>query len=314
MITKFFDSDTDLWAHITAEIRKKPASCLIAVPYIGKGASKLLPLIEGSILVVDASESSVKNGTTNPYEIALLLKHGVSVHSVNNLHAKLYIIDKKMFIGSCNASNNSRDFLIEAAILTEDKNIVKEGRKFISKLMGNEITPEQARALQAIYCPPQFLNKHSKKSKNNAVPIWIVNLVNEKWTDKTYKIDDNEFMIAERKIENSRYYRVENFLWEGDKLIDNIKLNDKVIQIYEEKRNHKLISPPYNVVHIKKFEDAGKMKALIYLEGSNAIRRKNFEYLKNRVDNELIKRIKQRSYIRISSEQTYKILNTLWNS
>src|SRR4051812_17837057 len=51
-----------LWPELTRTARKCRQRCAVAVAYFGKGASKLLPLLRGSTLVVDASERAVTSG------------------------------------------------------------------------------------------------------------------------------------------------------------------------------------------------------------------------------------------------------------
>ena len=85
-------------------MKKKPSGCFVAVAYFGTGASKLLPLRKGSTLIVDMSQAAVGSGQTNPSEILKLVNRGVDVHSVNNLHAKVFAVGNQAFVGSTNVS------------------------------------------------------------------------------------------------------------------------------------------------------------------------------------------------------------------
>jgi hypothetical protein len=44
------------WDRIQSLVNKQPGRCHVAVAYFGSGASKLLPLKTGSVLVIDMSE------------------------------------------------------------------------------------------------------------------------------------------------------------------------------------------------------------------------------------------------------------------
>src|SRR5262245_29277937 len=117
-----------IWRRITAAIKKQPTRCMVAVAYFGKGASKLLPLELGRTLIVDMSRHAVGSGQTLPEEILTLVNKGVDVHSVQNLHAKVFVIGNRAFIGSTNASNHSANGLVEACVETDSRTVVGSSR------------------------------------------------------------------------------------------------------------------------------------------------------------------------------------------
>ena len=147
---------SNIWLHITSAVKRRPAECEVAVAYFGDRASKLLPLKKGSTLVVDMSERAVRSGQTKPSELLSLIRQGVSVHSVQNLHAKLFVAGNTAIIGSPNASRRSALTLIEAAILIRDRYVVSESREFIRSLTGEVVTAQLAKAMQKLYSPPKF--------------------------------------------------------------------------------------------------------------------------------------------------------------
>src|SRR5712664_1556260 len=105
-----------IWPTLTAAAKGARVKPAVAVAYFGQGAAKLLPLPNGSWLVVDASESAVKSGQTCPAELKKLLKRGVRIYSRKNLHAKIFVFGPKAFIGSANVSRNSASMLHEAVV------------------------------------------------------------------------------------------------------------------------------------------------------------------------------------------------------
>src|SRR6266853_4325440 len=109
-----------IWPTLTAAAKGSRARPTVAVAYLGQGAAKLLPLPNGSWLVVDASESAVKSGQTCPAELKKLLKRGVRIYSRKNLHAKIFVFGPKAFIGSANVSRNSASMLHEAVVAITD--------------------------------------------------------------------------------------------------------------------------------------------------------------------------------------------------
>src|SRR5437870_2463699 len=110
-----------LWQRITALAKKNAHCSLVAVAYFGGAASELLPLGRGSVLVVDMSPRAVRSGQTDPSEIIKLLEKGVQIHSVENLHAKVFVLGSHVIIGSANASRHSANCLIEVAVETADE-------------------------------------------------------------------------------------------------------------------------------------------------------------------------------------------------
>ena len=154
MATKLLSNG--IWKKITAATKKQPERSLVAVAYFSTGASKLLPLQEGSTLVVDASESAVRSGQTNPSDLLTLINRGVEVHSVRNLHAKVFATGDQAFIGSTNASTHSVNGLLEAVVQTDNKAIVASCKQFVKSLRGEFVSPEHAKNLEKIYKPPKF--------------------------------------------------------------------------------------------------------------------------------------------------------------
>ena len=90
MTTRFVSDG--LWPALTREIRRARGRCDVAVAYFGQGADELVPLREGSRLVVDASEAAVGSGQTYPPGLLRLQRRGVRVFSAPRLHAKVFVV------------------------------------------------------------------------------------------------------------------------------------------------------------------------------------------------------------------------------
>src|SRR5580704_12654880 len=127
----------DIWPQLTKAARGSRRRCVVAVAYFGKGASRLLPLAKGSRLVVDASERSVGSGQTCPADLIRLVKRGVAVYSVPNLHAKVFVLGRTAYIGSPNVSNRA-------------------ARHFVEQNCLHELTPTVLKRLAKLYRPPLF--------------------------------------------------------------------------------------------------------------------------------------------------------------
>lgn len=128
----------------------------VAVAYCSTGARRLLPLLPGSVLVVDASEAAVKSGQTDPKELAKFVRAGVEVHSAAGLHAKVFVFARTAVVGSTNASRRSAKHLQEAVLISSERHVVRQARDFVLDQTGERLTIAHLKRLATIYRPPKF--------------------------------------------------------------------------------------------------------------------------------------------------------------
>ena len=187
----------DIWPQLTKAVRGSRQSCAVAVAYFGAGASRLLPLPKSSRLVVDASERAVASGQTCPADLSKLVKRGVKVYSVPNLHAKVFVLGRAAYIGSANVSNRSASQLIEAVIRTTETIAVRAARKFVRDHCLHELTPTVLKRLAKLYRPP-FVpgGKRGKKApketfRRPTLPrLLLVQLHLENWSERDQALHD----------------------------------------------------------------------------------------------------------------------------
>lgn len=111
---------TSPWRLITADVARKNREPIVAaVSYVGSDAKSVLPLRSGDFLICDASEKAVKQGVTSAEALNRYKRNGIRVFSVEGLHSKVISSKQFSWVGSANASSNSRDRLIEASIRVE---------------------------------------------------------------------------------------------------------------------------------------------------------------------------------------------------
>lgn len=111
---------TSPWRLITADVARKNREPIVAtVSYVGSDAESVLPLRSGDFLICDASERAIKQGVTSAKTLLGYKRSGIRVFSVEGLHSKVVSSKQFSWIGSANASSNSRDRLIEASIRVE---------------------------------------------------------------------------------------------------------------------------------------------------------------------------------------------------
>src|SRR5436190_15520236 len=138
-----------LWPRLKELAHRADRACA-AVPFFSQGGAQRLPLKDGDLLVTRFDDSAIKSGVTDPREILKLVKRGVSVHSVSNLHAKVYVFGESAIVGSANVSALS-ERLVEAAVESNDEIVVRACRQWIESLTGDVIEPEYAEAKIPLY-------------------------------------------------------------------------------------------------------------------------------------------------------------------
>ena len=89
---------------------------------------------DGDLLIVDASDPAVKSGVTAASVLRAAHERGATMFSCPGLHAKVLLFDNVAVVGSANISATSVSHKIEAALITNDRSIVKQARSLIVKL------------------------------------------------------------------------------------------------------------------------------------------------------------------------------------
>lgn len=282
----------NIWATLTKAAKLSKTKSMVAVAYFGQQGASMLPLKKGSTLLVDASEKAVKSGQTCPAELLKLYYKGVQVYSLENLHAKLFVIGKELFIGSTNVSGNSSKLLQEAIVKTNDKQAIEDAKAFIESHTGTiEMGEEQLMKLQQLYRPLKFTGLRAqikkRKSANKNLPSFLVyNLYTRIWTKE--ECEQSEVGLKEGinyRINKSRHL-IDEFKWEGDIVA---KKGDIVMQIIDE-GSKVYVAPPGTLIHVRKWNNGKKTTNFCYVEIPNK-RRKNINILKKQFDTKTFKLI-----------------------
>lgn len=267
----------DIWPQLTTAVRGSRQPCAVAVAYFGAGASRLLPLPENSRLVVDASERAVASGQTCPADLSKLVKRGVKVYSVPNLHAKVFVIGRAAYIGSANVSNRSASQLVEAVIRTTEPSAVRSAREFVRDHCLHELTPTILKRLGKLYRPPivpaatRRPKVPKKFASRPALPrLLLAQLTPAGWSEREQALHDAALPVAKRRRLHRRTYELESFLWTGK---CPIQRDDVVIQVTQESDGHILVSPPGNVLHVRTRRDGNRQTSFVYLERPSGRRR-----------------------------------------
>ena len=268
MTTEFLSQD--IWPQLSKAVRGCRQRCDVAVAYFGAGASRLLPLPDGSRLVVDASERAVTSGQTCPADLLKLVKRGVIVYSVPNLHAKVFVIGRAAFVGSTNVSSRSAAQLVEATIRTTEPGAVREARQFVRKHCIYELTPGVLEQLAKLYRPPQIpagkrgKNRATETSRRSTLPrVLLAQLKPIDWPERDLERYESGLVVAKQRRQHSRSFELDSFRWSGQ---CNYRRRDVVIQVTDEGNGKVLVSPPGNVLNVRPPRNGIGGATFVYLE------------------------------------------------
>lgn len=291
-----------VWTLLSKSAKSCKSPAHVAVAYFGKEASKLLPLPVASRLVVDASEHAVKSGQTCPEDLRAELSRGVLVYSVPNLHAKVYVLGKQAFIGSPNVSRTSAGQLIESLIVTKEAKVVADARRFVRGLCLHRLTPEYLKILAKLYRPPKGGAARTKRrlaAPNAFLPripqLKITQLCHEDWSDREQEIYEAGLTVAKRRMARKPNSELDNFRCSGSR---GFSPNDVVIQVTDEGNRKFLVSPPGNVIYIRRYRKTRGQGFFVYLELPKDKRRRDLRKIVGRLGAGARKKLRREGLVR----------------
>lgn len=275
MATKFHSDDS--WSRIR-DLARMRGRRLVAVPFLGKGAIRRLPLQAGDLLIVRLDEATVKSGQTSPFEVGKFLRRGVEVHAQSNLHAKVFVFGKTAVIGSTNVSSTSEEHLLEAVVETSDRRTVSAATAFVRSLRGDVVTPQYAKRLEKLYVPPRILGAGRPRSRQTMrgagqSVLWAVKLETGAWIDEDYVQQDAGEPLARKKLKNTRHYVVDDFAWTPAGFGRKVRLGQRVLQIVEESSEKVYAEAPYRVVRVQRYRVRNSSRVMVFVERKKRSRR-----------------------------------------
>ena len=171
---------TSPWNAITKDVaRKRRGPVIASISYVGAKASEVLPLRNGDFLICDASERAIKQGVTSAKSLAAYRRKGVHVFSHEGLHSKVVATEQFAWVGSANASGNSRDNLTEASVRIEGPSCRKTFDWALSLATEDaELSAQDVRALAKIPVSWQPRGgEPSRRKESLVVPVDLKRLV-----------------------------------------------------------------------------------------------------------------------------------------
>lgn len=251
-----------VWPEIS-RAAKRAKRRAAAVAYIGRKASKLLPLKRGDVLIANVTLEAVKYGQTDPSEILKLIKRGVEVHSVANLHAKV-VLGGTAVIGSANVFRNSADYLSEGVVLTTQPQAVSAVRGYINSLRSKPLTEKLAEKLIRQYRAPEWSGGGSKATPD--IPshdrLWVLRTEPVELSPDEEKISNRYEKTLTSRL-RSKKYEVNTLRWHGIRgFARSADTGQRLIQVYRDGDSLR-IYPPVEILGKKRLPSG--RKTLIFL-------------------------------------------------
>jgi hypothetical protein len=272
-----FHSD-DLWERITKLSLGKNGPISAAVPFLGVGAAKQLPLQRGDTLITRFDDGAIEAGLVHPGEVVKYIKRGVEVHSVANLHAKVFVFRGRAIVGSANVSNTSATALVEAACETSDRQFVSACLQFVNGLRGDTVELSYARKKIKLYRPPKdYTGMGRAKSQRKPVhsPLCLMKLESVDFDELDNEATSVGQSTAESRLQDVDCFAVETIRWRGA-LPSYVRPGSRVLCVSQEGRAL-LVEPPARVLHIQHYKSSrGATRSIIFVERRKRLRAKTW--------------------------------------
>ena len=246
---------TSPWTAITKDVaRKRRGPVVAAISYVGVRASEVLPLREGDFLICDASERAIKQGVTSAKALATYLRIGVKVFSHEGLHSKVIATENFAWVGSANASGNSRDNLTEASVRIEGPACRKSFEWALALASEDaELSAQDVRTLAKL--PVSWQAKGGEPTSHKAVlgmprqlkKLIILDLPNDAYAYMEKEADKRKVDL--KKSLQTKASGVDCFFWEDKRRRQNTlpAVGDWVVPIFK-----KGLGKPWQIVRISK--------------------------------------------------------------
>ena len=239
-----------LWPEIQ-KLARKANRIEAAIAYFS--SDKFLPLSAGGTLIVDASPETIRSRGTSA-KLLWKLRKKVRLFNLENLHAKIVLLDSQVVVSSANASQTSAGRLHEAGILTDSPRIVSQARSYFYqlKLKAEPLTQQRLRELIKLKLRPLRPPKRGKKRVFSAPgeTVWLVSASDLDETD--YDHEQKYVEQAEKRLRRVQPEADPTWLrWEGKSRFRKRAANGDTLIVFSREKGRKkpyLVEPPTSLL------------------------------------------------------------------
>jgi len=195
----------------------------------------------GDTLIVDASDRAIESGQTSASTLRLAHNKGARLFSITGLHAKVMILDNIAVVGSANVSKSSVNGLIEAAVVSDQPEIISSAEQFIVQLekQAEEVNDDFLKHIEGLEVNSGFPQTRAGVTINiDKYRAWIVGVAG----DCTYPGDEKPVTKVMQQVKSrvkKQSVHVDWFWWpsNGCQFYERAKEGDSVIRsIVQRKR------------------------------------------------------------------------------
>lgn len=257
----------DPWERIHALTLKTRDKRYVAVPYLGKGATDLLPLTDGDVLVARFDKETVKNSEVDPAAVIEYIRRGVRVYARKNLHAKVFVLGARAVVGSTNASYNSANALEEAVLETADRAVVNQCRRFVRSLCSEEVSPEFAEKLLPFYKPKGSRGGPRDRPSDQSSDLTLIKVsdLEKDFEGADKRAYERGWEEAEVNLADASRFDIESIRWIGQPPA-SIRAGARVMEA-QRRGDDFILWPPARVLRVRRYlSENGKPRTMIFLE------------------------------------------------
>ena len=317
--TRFLSNDA-LWSELRDRVTSA-RSVKAAVAFVGAGGADLLPLKRGDTLVVNLGMQTVRQGITAPKEIQRLIRRGVHVFTRSTLHAKFFICDGVLLVGSANVSRNSQHVLDEAASLTTDGSAILRATGFFDKLCTEPVRPEYLKLCLKAYRPPLFspvgsATKGRRQQRVIEAKLWFIGGLRYREVPEHEKQRAEQIQQKAAKRLRKVKGTIADFTHYGTKpnYFSHIRAGDWVVTCIADGIGNRFVHAPRQVLGQERYaRGGGKQRHLLLSEAPTRAQEMSFTAFRRKI-RRIVPRLdsKQPRTTAIQNSEAADFILSLW--
>jgi hypothetical protein len=238
------------------------------------------------------------------------MRHGVVVHHVANLHAKVYVSSKRAVVCSANLSEQSREDLIEGGLESKAPGVVAAVRRFVAELCGDEVDEEFVKRLRPLYAKHRRSRRGRRTTRVAVVTsrVWIEALELGDWDENAERAGTNTERTAKKKVTEPKVTRLESF-WTYHPAPE---FGDSVIQVLRDGRS-RYVLPKGRVLETESFRsDRGARRVMVTLGVPKNRRRLSLQSVRKKVGSKTWRVLDRSIKSLVRGRPVQKDLDALW--